>query len=203
MCFHKHLWSICQYKRSMCFHKHLWSICQYNRGLCFHKHLWSICQYNRGLCFHKLLWSICQYNKGLCFHKHLWSIWQYNRGLCFHKLLLSIRQYNRGLCFHKLLLSICQYKRSLFFHFKNELSHCHTLWFSNPFIIVTQCHRPEIFQTINSLRLNNLNLKYKRFTPTCLWPNPLVFFSCFLKDYSSLVQLLIVVLFVSIFYCKV
>ena len=43
-----------------------------------------------------------------------------------------------------------------------ELSFCHTLYFSN--IFTTQCRRPLIFQTMNSVRPNNLSLKYQRFT---------------------------------------
>jgi len=45
-----------------------------------------------------------------------------------------------------------------------ELSLCHKLWFSNPYILATQCRRPKLFQTMNTSRSNNLNLKYKRFT---------------------------------------
>jgi len=30
--------------------------------------------------------------------------------------------------------------------------------------IQTQCRRPQTFQTMNSVRLNNLSLKYQRFT---------------------------------------
>ena len=44
-----------------------------------------------------------------------------------------------------------------------ELSLCHKLWFSNPYILATQCRRPKLFQTMNTSRSNNLNLKYKRF----------------------------------------
>ena len=32
-------------------------------------------------------------------------------------------------------------------------------------IFVTKCCRTEIFQTMNSVRSNNLSLKYQRFTP--------------------------------------
>ena len=42
---------------------------------------------------------------------------------------------------------------------------CHKLWFSIPYIFATQCCRPWIFQTINSVRSNNLSLKYQRFRP--------------------------------------
>ena len=28
------------------------------------------------------------------------------------------------------------------------------------------CRKPQIFQTMNSLKLNNLSMKYQRFTPT-------------------------------------
>ena len=36
--------------------------------------------------------------------------------------------------------------------------------FSNLYIFATQCRRPLIFQTMNSVRPNNLSLKYQRFT---------------------------------------
>ena len=45
-----------------------------------------------------------------------------------------------------------------------ELSLCHKLWIFNPCIFATQCRRPWIFQTMNSIRSNNLSLKYHRFT---------------------------------------
>jgi len=45
-----------------------------------------------------------------------------------------------------------------------ELSFCRKLLFSDPNISATQCHGPWIFQTINSVRWNNLSLKYQRFT---------------------------------------
>ena len=45
-----------------------------------------------------------------------------------------------------------------------ELSFCHKLWFSNFNIVATQCGRPLIFQTMNSVRSNNVSLKYQRFT---------------------------------------
>ena len=40
----------------------------------------------------------------------------------------------------------------------------HKLYFSNLYIFATQCRRPLIFQTMNSVRPNNLSLKYQRFT---------------------------------------
>ena len=42
-----------------------------------------------------------------------------------------------------------------------ELSFCHKLSFSNPYIFVTRCWRPLIFQTINSVRSNNHSLNIK------------------------------------------
>ena len=33
-----------------------------------------------------------------------------------------------------------------------ELSLCLKLWFSNPYIFATQCHRPKIFHTLDSVR---------------------------------------------------
>ena len=41
------------------------------------------------------------------------------------------------------------------------MSLCHNLIFSNPYIIATQCGRPLIFQTMNSVISNSL--EYKRF----------------------------------------
>ena len=35
----------------------------------------------------------------------------------------------------------------------------------NTSIFATQCRRPSIFLSINSVRSNNLSLKYQRFTP--------------------------------------
>ena len=49
-------------------------------------------------------------------------------------------------------------------YLKKELSLCHKLWFSNFNIVATQWRRPLIFQTINAVRLNNVSLKYQRFT---------------------------------------
>ena len=49
---------------------------------------------------------------------------------------------------------------------RKELSLCHKLWFSNPYIFETQCLRPNIFQTKYTVRSNNLSLKYQRFTPS-------------------------------------
>ena len=47
-----------------------------------------------------------------------------------------------------------------------ELSDCHKLWFSNPYIFETQCHRTLTFQTFNSIRSNSKSLKYSKFTPS-------------------------------------
>ena len=47
-----------------------------------------------------------------------------------------------------------------------ELSLCHKLKFSNPNIFATQCRRPQIFQTMNSVRSNSVSLKYQRPTPS-------------------------------------
>ena len=48
-----------------------------------------------------------------------------------------------------------------------ELSFCHKLWFSYPYIFAFQCRRPKIFQTMNYFRWNNDSLKYHRLTPSC------------------------------------
>ena len=48
--------------------------------------------------------------------------------------------------------------------FPKELSFCHKLYFSNLYIFATQCRRPFILQTKNSVRSNNLSLKYQGFT---------------------------------------
>ena len=45
-----------------------------------------------------------------------------------------------------------------------ELSLCHKLLFSNHYIFGTKCRRPYIFQTMNSVKSNNLSLKYQMFT---------------------------------------
>ncbi len=47
-----------------------------------------------------------------------------------------------------------------------ELSFCYKLKLSNPYIFVSQCRRPLIFQTMNSVRSNNLNFKYQKFIPS-------------------------------------
>ena len=47
--------------------------------------------------------------------------------------------------------------------FKKELSLCHKLWFFKHFIFGFQCRRPQIFLTMNSVRSNNVSLKYQRF----------------------------------------
>ena len=47
-----------------------------------------------------------------------------------------------------------------------EMSLCHKLRCFNPYIFATQCRRPLTFQTMNSVRLNNLSLKYQRCTPS-------------------------------------
>ena len=47
---------------------------------------------------------------------------------------------------------------------EKELSLCHILWFSNHYIFGTKCCRPYIYQTMNSVRSNNMNLKYQRLT---------------------------------------
>ena len=44
-----------------------------------------------------------------------------------------------------------------------ELSLCHKLGFSNLFIFGTKVRRPWLFQPMNSVRSNNLSLKYQRF----------------------------------------
>ena len=45
-----------------------------------------------------------------------------------------------------------------------ELTLCHKLSFSKPYIFGTKCCRPQIFQTMHSVRSNNQSLKYQRFT---------------------------------------
>ena len=48
--------------------------------------------------------------------------------------------------------------------FIKELSLCQKLFFSKPYIFATQRWRSWIFQTMNSVRSNNISLKYQRFT---------------------------------------
>ena len=45
------------------------------------------------------------------------------------------------------------------------MSLCHKLRFSNTYIFVTQCRRPQIFQTMNSVRSNSLSMKYQGCPP--------------------------------------
>ena len=52
------------------------------------------------------------------------------------------------------------------FDILKELSFCHKLWLSNPYIFATRCRRPLIFQTMISVISNCLSLKYQRFTPS-------------------------------------
>ena len=40
----------------------------------------------------------------------------------------------------------------------------HKLWFSNSYIFAVQCYRHLTFQTMTSVRSNNISLKYQRFT---------------------------------------
>ena len=47
-----------------------------------------------------------------------------------------------------------------------ELSFCHKLKYSYPYILATQCRRSLIFQTFNSVKSKNLSLKSQRFTPS-------------------------------------
>ena len=47
---------------------------------------------------------------------------------------------------------------------EKELSLCNKLWCSNPYIFGFQCRRPLTFQTMTSVRSNNLSFKYQRFT---------------------------------------
>ena len=47
-----------------------------------------------------------------------------------------------------------------------ELSLCHKLEFSNPYIFKPQFCRPLIFQTMNCVRSDNLSLKNQRCTQT-------------------------------------
>ncbi len=45
------------------------------------------------------------------------------------------------------------------------MSLCPQIWFSDPFLC-NPCRRPWIFKAITSVRSNNMNLKYQRFTPS-------------------------------------
>ena len=68
----------------------------------------------------------------------------------------------KELAFRKLYFYQCKLdtmKRS------KELSFCHKLWFSYPYIFAFQCRRPYLFQTMNHFRSNNDSLKYHRLTP--------------------------------------
>ena len=56
-----------------------------------------------------------------------------------------------------------RYKYRKYLNLK-KLSLCHKLWFSNPYISVTQCRRHYIFQTMNPVRLDIQSLKNQTFT---------------------------------------
>ena len=43
-----------------------------------------------------------------------------------------------------------------------ELNLCHKLWFSNPYIFATKCRRPYAFQTMKSVRSNNLKFEISK-----------------------------------------
>ena len=47
-----------------------------------------------------------------------------------------------------------------------ELSHCQKLKFSNHYIFETQCRRPSTFQTLISVTIISLSLKFQKFKPT-------------------------------------
>ena len=47
-----------------------------------------------------------------------------------------------------------------------EMSFFNKFLFFNAYILATQCRKPLIFQTINSVRSNCLSLKYQRFAPS-------------------------------------
>ena len=49
-------------------------------------------------------------------------------------------------------------------NFTKELTLCHKLWFSNPYIFGFQRRKPLIFQTMTFDRSKNISLKYQRFT---------------------------------------
>ena len=44
-----------------------------------------------------------------------------------------------------------------------EMSLCHKLWSSNPYICWCQRRKPLTFQTMTFVRSNNINVKYQRF----------------------------------------
>ena len=46
--------------------------------------------------------------------------------------------------------------------FHTDTSFCHER--AKPFILEIQCRRPLIFETMDPVRLNSLNMKYQRFT---------------------------------------
>ena len=60
---------------------------------------------------------------------------------------------------------ICiNFRNIIFVESTKELSLCHELWFSNPYIYGFQRRRPLTFQTMTSFRSNSISLKYQRFT---------------------------------------
>ena len=61
---------------------------------------------------------------------------------------------------------LCWQKLFQLYYLIKEWNLCHKLRFSNTYIFAILCRRPQIFQSMNSITSNNLNLKYQRFTPS-------------------------------------
>ena len=76
---------------------------------------------------------------------------------------LNWHEATRGSFNPRKLIFKCQENEILHSTLK-ELSLCHKLWFSNPYIYATQCWRPYLFQTMISVISNSLSLNYQGFT---------------------------------------
>ena len=80
---------------------------------------------------------------------------------------LKTREKREGNICTTLLVRLCDLVAQVFIlsiTIAKELSLCHKLWFSNPYISVTQCCRHYIFQTMNPVRLDIQSLKNQTFT---------------------------------------
>jgi len=72
---------------------------------------------------------------------------------CFQNKILKYWQNTLRLIF--------QVSKNICPHPFKKFSFCHKLCFSNPFTFATRCRRPQIFQTMISVRLKNVSLKYQ------------------------------------------
>ena len=84
-------------------------------------------------------------------------------------ILLNSLDLYLDFCFQNKILTYWQNTLRLIFQVSQNICHhpfkkfsfCHKLCFSNPFTFATRCRRPQIFQTMISVRLKNVSLKYQ------------------------------------------